>query len=125
MYGCEEPPYKLPVFLTPRIFALEVLRQRLHSDQLHFSSKMHTTNLKFPITVGPFIVRNKLAIELIDGIMACFSFITNEACKYDPLQIISKKKKRQKRGGYEHQGTPEMTQLANNLTLHIDPDRET
>ena len=105
VYGCEEKPYKLPVFLTPRIFALEVLRQRLHSDELHFSSKKRSTNLKFPIIVGPFTVRNKAAIELIDGIMSCFSFSTNEGCKYDPLHIISKKKKRQKRGGYEHQGT--------------------
>ena len=32
VYGPKEKPYKLPVFLTPRIFALEVLRQRLHSD---------------------------------------------------------------------------------------------
>ena len=39
VYGFEEQPYKLPFFVTPRIFALEVLRQRLHSDELHFSSK--------------------------------------------------------------------------------------
>ena len=85
VYGCEEQPYKLPVFLTPRIFALEVVRQRLHSDELHFSSKKKTSNFKFPITVGPFIVKNKAAIELIDGIMACFSFSSDEAYKYDPL----------------------------------------
>lgn len=79
VYGCEDPPYKLPVFLTPRIFALEVLRQRLHSDELHFSSKKQTTNLKFAIIVGPFIVKNKEAIELIDYIMSCFSFSIDEA----------------------------------------------
>jgi hypothetical protein len=39
IYGFEEQPYRLPTFLTPRIFSLEVLRQRLHSDELHFSSK--------------------------------------------------------------------------------------
>ena len=70
VYGCEEQPYKLPVFLTPRIFALEVLRQRLHSNELHFSSKKQTASFKFPITVGPFTVRNKVAIQLIDDIMA-------------------------------------------------------
>ena len=107
VYGCEEKPYKLPV--TPRIFALEVLRQRLHSDELHFSSKKQTTNLKFPITIGTFTVRNKATIQLIDDIMVLFRFSTDEACQYDPLQIISKKKKRQKRGGYDHKGTLEMT----------------
>ena len=29
VYGFEGPPYRLPAFLTPRLFALEVLRQRL------------------------------------------------------------------------------------------------
>ena len=85
VYGCEEKPYKLPVFLTPRIFALEVLRQRLHLDELHFSSKKQTSNLKFCIIVGPFIVRKEATIEFIDDIMACFSFSTDEAYKYDPL----------------------------------------
>ena len=57
--------------------------------------------------------------------MACYIFVLDESCQYDPLQLISKKKKKQKRGNYEHQGTPEMMQLANKLTLHTDPDRET
>lgn len=57
---------------------------------------------------------------LLDDIMACFGF----ACQYDPLHIISKKKKRQQRGDYEHQGTLEMEQMANKLTLPFDPDRQ-
>ena len=39
VYGFEELRYRLPSFLTPRIFSLEVLRKRLHSDELHFSRK--------------------------------------------------------------------------------------
>ena len=39
VYSSEEKPYRLPVFLTPWIFALKFLRQRLHSDVLHFSSR--------------------------------------------------------------------------------------
>ena len=85
VYGCEEQPYKLPVFLTPRIFALEVLRQRLHLDELHFSSKKKTSSFKFPITIGTFTVRNKATIQLIDDIMVLFRFSTDEACQYDPL----------------------------------------
>ena len=57
--------------------------------------------------------------------MVCFRFIPDEACQYDPFQLISKKKKKQRRGNYEHQETPEMMQLANKLTLHTDLDRET
>ena len=84
-----------------------------------------TSNFKVPITIGPFTVKNKVAIELIDDIMACFGFASDFACQYDPLHLISKKKKRQKRGNYEHQGTAEMEKLANKLTLPTDPNTKT
>ena len=74
VYGSEKKPYRLPVFLTPRIFSLEVMRQRLHSDELHFSSKKQTSTFKVPITIGPFTIRNKVVVELIDDIMACYGF---------------------------------------------------
>ena len=117
VYGFEHQPYMLPSFLTPQIFSLEVLRQRLHSDELHFSSKKQTSTFKVPITVGPFTVRNRAAIKLIDDMMSCFSFARDFSCQYDPLHIISKKRKRHKRDNYEHQGTLEMEQMANKLTL--------
>lgn len=80
IYGFEEQPYRHPSFLRPRIFSLEVLWQRLHSNELHFSSKKRTSNFKVPITIGPFEVRNKATIELIDDIKACFKFFPDESC---------------------------------------------
>jgi hypothetical protein len=74
VYGSEEKPYRLPVFLTPRICALEVLRQRLHLDDLHFASKKQVSTFKVPIIIGPFTMRNKAAVKLIDDIMACLAF---------------------------------------------------
>lgn len=124
VYGSEDQPYRLPAFLTPRIFSLEVLRKRLHSDELHFSSKKHTSSFKVPITIGPLTVKNRAVIELIDDIMACFGFNLDFSCQYDPLEIISKKRKRQKRGNYEHQETPKMEQMTNKLTLPSDLDRQ-
>lgn len=35
-YGCELPPYHLPMFVPMRIFALKFIRQSLHRDQIHF-----------------------------------------------------------------------------------------
>ena len=80
VYGWEDQPYKLPSFLTPRIFSVEVLRQRLHSDELHFSSKKQTSTFKVPITIGLFTVKNRVVVELIDDIMACFGFASDFAC---------------------------------------------
>ena len=74
VYGLEENPYRLPTFLTPRIFSLEVLRQRLHSDAFHFASKNQASSFKIPITLGSFTVKHKSAVELIDDIMDCFGF---------------------------------------------------
>ena len=82
------------------------------------------STFKVPITIGPFIVKKKAAIDLIDDIMACFGFSLDFSCQYDPLHIISKKRKRQKRGNYEHQGTLEMEQMENKLTLLTDTDRQ-
>jgi hypothetical protein len=31
VYGCQEAPYLLPIFLTPRVFSLEFIRQRIIS----------------------------------------------------------------------------------------------
>ena len=69
-------------------------------------------------------MKNKATIELIDDIMACFGFASYFACQYDPLHIISKKNKTQKRGNYEHQGTLNMEQIANNLILPTDPNKQ-
>ena len=69
-------------------------------------------------------MKNIATIELIDGIITCYSFASYFACQYDPLHIISKKKKRQKGRNYEHQGTPDMEQMANKLTLPTDPYKQ-
>ena len=49
IYGFEEEPYKLLVFLTPRILAMEYVRHRFISDDMHFGisgSKGHSCYLK-------------------------------------------------------------------------------
>jgi len=69
-------------------------------------------------------VKNRASIDLIDGIMSCFGFASYFSCQYDPLNLILKKKKRQKWGNYENQGTLDMEQMANKLTLPTNPDKK-
>lgn len=38
IYGLEFPPYRLPIFVPARIFALEYSRQMLNMDEVHFVS---------------------------------------------------------------------------------------
>ena len=56
--------------------------------------------------------------------MACFGFVEDFSCQYDPPHIISKRRKKQKRGNYEHQVTPEMEKMANMLILPSDQERK-
>ena len=60
IYGFTGEPYKLPSFLTPRIFALDFMRQRLHSEEEHFGAFKKSSNIKFPLKVGSFIFKSKV-----------------------------------------------------------------
>jgi hypothetical protein len=122
IYGSEEKLYILSVFLTPSIFALEVLRQRLHSYLVHLASRNQTSSFKVPITLGPFIVKHKSIVELIDDIMACFGFQEEPSCQYDPYHIISDRRKKHKRNMYDHKGTYEMEKVANKLALSSEDE---
>ena len=88
VYGDEFNPYRFSTFLTPIIFALEVLRQRFNSDFIHFSSKNHATSFKLRITVSPFTVKNKATTKIIDEMLVCLNFEEDQACQYDSCQII-------------------------------------
>ena len=41
IYGFTDQPYRLPAFLTPRIFALEFMRQKLLSKDVELMGKRH------------------------------------------------------------------------------------
>lgn len=65
------------------------------------------------MTVGPLTVKNKKIVKIIEEIMACIQFEEDISCQYDPLGIIQEKRKKLKRGVYEHKGTEEMNKLEN------------
>ena len=74
IYGFTGEPYKLPAFLTPRFFALEFMRQRLHSEEEHFEAFKKYSNIKFPLKVGSFIFKNKGALVFIEKLLGSMEF---------------------------------------------------
>ena len=66
VYGFTREPYRLPIFLTSRIFAFEFMRQRLYAEEEHFGAFKKSSNIKFPLKVGPFIFKNKGALVIVD-----------------------------------------------------------
>ena len=69
IYGFTGEPYKLPIFFTPIIFALEFMRQRLCAEDEHFGAFKKSSNVKFPLKVGSFIFQNKSALLVIEKLL--------------------------------------------------------
>ena len=60
IYGFTREPYRLSAFLTPRIFALEYMRQRLHAEEEHFGAFKKYSNIKFPLKVGFLFLKTRV-----------------------------------------------------------------
>ena len=97
IYGFTGEPYKLPAFLTPRIFALEFMRQRLHSEEEHFGAFKKYSNIKFPLKVGPFIFKNKGALVFAEKSLENMEFQKEPRVNYDPHHVISLRKQANKK----------------------------
>ena len=103
MYGFIGEPYKLPVFLTPRLFALEFMRQRLCTEEEHFGAFKKSSNVKFPLKVGPFIFKNKSDLLVIEKLLEVMDFQKEQRINYDPHHLISKRNQSNKNKPFDHQ----------------------
>ena len=92
IYGFTGEPYRLPAFLTPNIFALEYMRQRLQAEEEHFGAFKKSSNIKFPFKVGTFIFKNKGALMFIEKLLESMEFQRDQRVNYDPYHIISLRK---------------------------------
>ena len=92
VYGFTGEPYRLPAFLTPRIFALEYMRQRLHVEEEHFGAFKKSSNIKFPLKVGSFIFKNKGALVFVEKLLESMDFQRERRVNYDPYHIVSLRK---------------------------------
>ena len=75
------------------------------------------------ITIGPFIVKNKTIVQLIEDILSYFRFEEDVPCQYYPIKIIPEKIKKLERGKYDHKGTSKLEKLANKFTF-LDEEKD-
>jgi hypothetical protein len=113
VYGCQEAPYLLPIFLTPIFFSLEFIRQRIISETEHFLKMHKVSNLKFPFIIGPFVVKTRSFLSQIQAKLKEFGFSQLQGRIYDPHQVISKRILISKHGPYEHEHVEGFDRLAN------------
>ena len=88
VYGFEDEPYKLPVFLTKMIFVMEFLRQILQVESEISLKHNKASNMKFKYTIEPFVVNSTTALLVIQIIMKSMTFQLDKKINYDPKHII-------------------------------------
>ena len=101
VYGFEGKPYKLPKFLTRRLFVLEFLRQRLSVENENFIKHKKVSSIKFKFTLEPFVVEYVYVVTIIDQIMESMNFQTFKSLRYDPKKVIHQRKLDVNLSGYE------------------------
>ena len=74
IYGFTHKPCILPAFITPRVFALELIRPKLIVEHEHFISFKKASEIKFPWLVGPFIIKSKAAFPLVESLLKEMGF---------------------------------------------------
>jgi hypothetical protein len=77
VYGFHESPYMLPVFLTPKIFALEFIRQRIIFKIENFINLHRASNIKFPFVIGSFVVKSRSCLSQVKAKLKDFVFFRN------------------------------------------------
>ena len=113
VYGFIHQTYILPVFLTLRVFSLELIRQRLIVEDEHFSSFKRTSEIKFPWTVGPFVVKRKSTLQMIESMLREMGFSVEVAVNYDPHHVISNRRQANKNKPFEHSEVEGLSEVAN------------
>lgn len=103
----------MPTFLTPRIFALEYIKQRFDSDNLHFTSKKDVVTFNLPREVGTFVVNERNVLNLVETILKIFDCPQAGAWKYDPHNIIYERSKDREREGHNHDSNPIVEEYTN------------
>ena len=69
VYGFVHPPYVLPAFLIPRIFALELIGKNLIVESEYFINFKKSTEIKFPWVVGPFIIKSRVSLPVVENLL--------------------------------------------------------
>jgi len=115
MYGCELCPFKLPMYVPMRLFALEYFSQIINPDLVHFCGAKKNAQLRIKNQLGPFVINNKDAwreaeIILEDHLRIRKSFTW---VPYDPNSFICDKRTKNKLSSYIHHRIPEIEQFAN------------
>ena len=65
LYGFVHQPYLFLAFLTPRIFSMDLITQKLIVETGHFLNLNKSIEIRYPWVVIHFIIKNKASLPMI------------------------------------------------------------
>ena len=104
------------------MFALEFIRQRLRVEEEHFGAFKKSSDVKFPLKVGPFIFKNKSALLVVEIFLEVMDFQKEEKMNYDPHQFISQRRQLNKNKPFDHQVIEGFDKMDNLFSFEEDPE---
>ena len=93
VYGFTHERYIFPAFLTLRVFALDIVRQKLIVENEHFISFKKSSEIKFPWVIGPFII---VTLPVVESLLQEMDFKKDFFVNYDPQHVISQRRQMNK-----------------------------
>ena len=82
-------------------------------DDLHFVAKKLTQMFKVPQEVGPFLVKQRTVLKVVESLLRRMGFEQASACNYDPHGIIYSKIIGKDKDKYRHQPSAFLQGIAN------------
>ena len=101
------------MFPARRVYALEYIRQALKADQLHFVPAKKGYILRLPTHISPFVVNSRHALPIVKKLLQGMDLRQGQAWAYDPREIISNRRKRNRSAPYVHEPRPFIEWKAN------------
>ena len=77
------------IFLTPKIFALELTRFKLIVENEHFINFKKSSEIKFPWVVGTFTIKRTDGLPVVENLLKEMKFQTDATINYDTHHVIS------------------------------------
>ena len=74
VYGFSAAPFMLPIYLTPLVFTLELIRHRIFVYEEHFTAHGKDFWMKYPINFGPFIVKKPPTLPMVEKFLKAMKF---------------------------------------------------
>ena len=92
----------LPIYLTPSVFKLELIKKRISADEEYFTTHKKDSWIKYPINFGPFIVKKPASLPKVEKVLKAMNFQVTHAHNYDPKGIISQSRVQVQRSTFIH-----------------------